>query len=298
MFSALFMVFGLFVAGHLARRFQRFPDNTADVLNRFIIDVCLPATILRVVPQLRFDIALLALIVTPWAIAAVSYVLTGVLARLSNWSPQHRTLLFLLTALGNTSFLGFPLCSALLGEASLPLAAVYDQIGSFLLLSIVVPISLGGISSGARPTAREVTLKVVTFPPFFALLFSLLPIARPSFFAPLLAACSAPLVPLAMFSVGFKLPITRPSNARMLAWGLGLKLGVLPLLAWATLAALSTPPLVLQVGVLETAMPTMITVGAVIMAAGIAPEFVAAMVGWGLVLSLVTVPLWAWLLRL
>lgn len=298
MFSALFMVLGLLVAGQLARRFQRFPENSADVLNRFIIDVCLPATILRVVPQLHFDVALLALIVTPWAIAAVSYLLTGVLAQLANWNSESRTLLFLLTSLGNTSFLGFPLCSALLGEASLPLAAVYDQIGSFLLLSIVVPIALGSITSGARPTARAVVMKVVTFPPFFALLFSFLPITLPHFIEPLLTACAAPLVPLAMFSVGFKLPLTRPSHAKLLAWGLGLKLVFLPLLAWAALWALSTPPLILQVGVLETAMPTMITVGAVIMTAGIAPEFVAAMVGWGLVLSLITVPAWAWLLRL
>jgi malate permease and related proteins len=298
MYSALFMVLGLLLAGQLARRFKRFPENAADVLNRFIIDICLPATILRVVPNLTFDIGLLALIVTPWAIAATSYVISGLLARALGWDAKSRTLLFLLTSLGNTSFLGFPLCSALLGEASLPLAAVYDQIGSFLLLSVIVPIAIGRITSGARPTAREVALKVVSFPPFFALMFSLLPITLPGFIAPLLTACAAPLVPLAMFSVGFKLPLTRPTGASILGWGLGLKLIVLPLLSWGFLWALGAPPLILQVGVLETAMPTMITVGAVIMAAGIAPELVAAMVGWGLLLSLVTVPAWAWVLRL
>jgi malate permease and related proteins len=49
--------------------------------------------------------------------------------------------------------------------------------------------------------------------------------------------------------------------------------------------------------VVETAMPTMITAGAVIMAAGLAPELAAAFVGWGLVLSLLTVPLWAFIVR-
>lgn len=175
---------------------------------------------------------------------------------------------------------------------------MYDQIGSFLLLSVVVPIALGRITSGARPKPREVALRVVTFPPFFALLFSLLPIALPAFVEPLLAACAAPLVPLAMFSVGFKLPLTRPRGLRLLSWGLALKLFILPLVSWAFLKALDVPPLILQVGVLETAMPTMITVGAVVMAAGVAPELVAAIVGWGLLLSLVTVPAWAWLLKL
>lgn len=298
MYSALFMVLGLLTAGQLARRFKRFPDNAADVLNRFIIDICLPATILRVVPNLTFDVGLIALIVTPWAIAATSYVLSGLIARALGWGVQNRTLLFLLTSLGNTSFLGFPLCSALLGDASLPLAAVYDQIGSFLLLSVIVPIAIGRLTSGTRPSARDVALKVISFPPFFALMFSLLPVTLPAFIAPLLAACAAPLVPLAMFSVGFKLPLTRPVGASILSWGLALKLFVLPLLSWGFLWALDVPPLILQVGVLETAMPTMITVGAVIMAAGIAPELVAAMVGWGLLLSLVTVPVWAWVLKM
>jgi malate permease and related proteins len=49
--------------------------------------------------------------------------------------------------------------------------------------------------------------------------------------------------------------------------------------------------------VLETAMPTMITAGAIMMAEGLATELVAGFVGWGLVLSLVTVPVWSLILR-
>lgn len=297
MLPSLFLVFVLLAAGVLARRFERFPENGADVLNRFIIDVCLPATILRVVPNLRLHAGLFALVLTPWAMAALSYLLSHVFARWLGLTPKMRTLLFLTTALGNTSFLGFPLCSALLGEQSLPLAAVYDQLGSFLLLSIVAPIAIGNVTSGSRPTARSIAWKVMTFPPFIALVLALLPFTMPSFVEPLLTAAATPLVPLAMFSVGMKLPLTRPRGARVLALGLGLKLVVLPLIAFGILTALDVPPLVLQVAVLESAMPTMITAGAVLMAAGIAVELVAALVGWGLILSLVTVPTWAWLLR-
>jgi hypothetical protein len=41
----------------------------------------------------------------------------------------------------------------------------------------------------------------------------------------------------------------------------------------------------------------MITAAALAMAAGLAPELAAALVGWGVVASLVTVPLWAALVR-
>lgn len=296
MVSALLLVFCLFAAGVVARRLGRFPDNGADVLNRFIIDICLPATILRVVPSLQVRADLLVLVVTPWVVGGLSYLASLVAARWLGLDAKVRTVLFVMTALGNTSFLGFPLCSALLGDAALPMAAVYDQIGSFLLLSIVVPIAVGRATDGERPNARRIAGKVLTFPPFIALLVALLPITWPSVLEPMLTAAAAPLVPLAMFSVGLKLPLTRPNNARVLVLGLTLKLVLLPLCALGFLKLLSIPPLVLQVAVLETAMPSMITAGAVLMAAGLAVELVAALVGWGLILSLVTVPLWAFTL--
>jgi malate permease and related proteins len=297
MFPALFQVFVLLLAGYVARRLGRFPDNAPEVLNRFIIDICLPATILRLVPTLTLHVGLAALVVTPWVMAAVAYLAARVAGRWLGLSDATRTVLFLTTALGNTSFLGFPLCSALLGERAVPLAAVYDQLGSFLMLSVLLPLALGRVATGTSPSARELARRVFTFPPFVALVVAVLPIARPSFVEPLLSAAAAALVPLAMVSVGMKLRLTPPRPARVLAVGLVLKLGVLPGVAWALLRLCQVPAFVLQVAVLETAMPTMITAGALIMAAGIGAELAAAFVGWGLVLSLVTVPLWAYFLR-
>jgi predicted permease len=51
------------------------------------------------------------------------------------------------------------------------------------------------------------------------------------------------------------------------------------------------------VAVLETAMPAMITAALLAMGSGLAPSLAAAHVAWGIVLSLVTLPLWATLLR-
>jgi malate permease and related proteins len=54
---------------------------------------------------------------------------------------------------------------------------------------------------------------------------------------------------------------------------------------------------VLKVAVLESAMPTMITAGALLMAYGVASELAAAFVSWGLIISLVSVSAWSVLLR-
>jgi len=297
MLSALFIVVTLLFVGYLLRRLGRLPDNAADVLNRFMIDVCLPAAILRLVPTLRLELGLAPLVVVPWAMAALAYLAAKAATRPLGLDPTTRTALFLATALGNTSFLGFPLCSALLGEGAIPLAAVYDQFGSFLMLSTIAPLSLAAVATGPRPRPRELARRVLVFPPFLALVVALLPLPRPAFLDAFLTAAAAPLLPLAMVAVGLRLRLAPPRPKRVLAFGLVLKLVLLPCAAWALARALGAPPLVVKVAVLETAMPTMVTAGALLMAHGVAIELAAAFVGWGLVISLVTVPVWSFLLR-
>jgi malate permease and related proteins len=190
MAAALLLVCSLLFAGYAARRLGRFPDNAAEVLNRFIIDICVPATILWLVPKLTVSPKLAVLVVVPWTMAALAYVLARVAKRLLGLDSHDTTALFLATALGNTSFLGFPLCGALLGQSSIPLAAVYDQLGSFLLLSTVAPLALAKVSAGARPTPRQLAARVLLFPPFIALLLALLPLPRPAALEPVLAGSS------------------------------------------------------------------------------------------------------------
>lgn len=297
MASALFLVCALLLAGYVARRLNRLPENAAEVLNRFIIDICVPATILRLVPKLTLSPTLLVLVVVPWSMAGLAYLVARTAQRLLDLDRQHATALFLATALGNTSFLGYPLCSALLGEGSLPLAAVYDQLGSFLLLSIIAPVALAKVSGGPRATRKQLARRVLLFPPFLALLVALLPLPQPRLLEPVLSAAAAPLVPLAMFAVGLKLRFSPPRPARVFALGLGLKLLVFPCIVWVLARALGSHGLVLQVAVLETAMPTMITAGALLMAYDVASELAAAFVSWGLLLSLVSVPAWSQILR-
>lgn len=297
MASALFLVCSLLLAGYVVRRLERLPDNAAEVLNRFIVDICVPATILRLVPKLTLDPGLAVLVIVPWVMAGVAYGSARAAARWMALDERTATALFLATALGNTSFLGFPLCGALLGESSIPLAAVYDQLGSFLLLSTIAPLALAKVSAGARPTARQLARRVLTFPPFIALVLAIVPLPRPAALEPVLTALAAPLVPLAMFAVGLKLRFTPPRPARVLVLGLALKLVLFPCVAWLLARALGARGATLEVAVLETAMPTMITAGALLMAFGVAAELAAAFVSWGLILALLTAPVWAAVLR-
>jgi predicted permease len=293
----LVLVLLLLLGGYLARKLGRFPDAASDTLNRFVIDLCVPAVVLRLVPQLEFEWRLMALIATPWLLAGVAYAVVRLAVRWLALDRATAAVLFLCTALGNTSFLGFPLCTALLGESSMTYAAVYDQLGSFLLLTIVAPVVVARAAGGAPPAVGETLKRVLTFPPFIALLLALLPWPRPAFLDTVLKLIAGALVPVALFAVGLRLRITPPRALSSFVIGLVVKLGLLPLLAWGIALVFHPPHAVFQVVVLESAMPAMITAGAIAMAAGLAPELAASLVGWGVLIALLTVPAWAALVR-
>jgi malate permease and related proteins len=293
----LILVLALLALGWLARKLGRFGDGASDVLNRFVIDLCVPAVVLRLVPTLEFRASLVALVATPWLLALVALLVVRLAERQLRLDRATAAVLFLCLALGNTSFLGFPLCSALLGDASLSYAAVYDQLGSFLLLSTVSPVIIARAAGGAQPSVAATLRRVLTFPPFIALVLALLPLPRPAFVDPVLRLVAAALVPVGLFAVGLRLRLTPPRELSAFTLGLVVKLGLFPLLAWGIALLFDPPRAVFEVVVLESAMPAMITAGALAMAAGLAPELAAALVGWGVLAALITVPAWASLLR-
>ena len=94
-------------------------------------------------------------------------------------------------------------------------------------------------------------------------------------------------------SLTIRLRLSRDELAP-LAVGLALRLLVLPALALGLSLAFGMSGDMLRANVLESAMPSMITAAALAISHGLAPRLAAARVGYGTVLSLATLPAWAW----
>jgi predicted permease len=234
-------------------------------------------------------------ILVPWILLLASAGLVLLAARLLRMNQAERAVLLLCVPLGNTSFLGYPLIEALLGSAALPYAVVYDQFGSFLILSTWGLWVLARYGGDESPTARTVMLKVLRFPPFIALLLALLvmPSEPPAWLARMLESLSDALLPMVTLAVGLQLRFRVPRDERApLAVGLLLKLLLLPLLAFGLCLLFGMPELMTHATVLESAMAPMITASALAISHRLAPGLAAALVGFGTPLSLLT--LWAW----
>lgn len=297
--DAFALVLAMLALGVLFARMRALPDNSAEVLNQVVLYVCLPAAVLTYVPKLQLDVSLIGIVLTPWLLMGLSLVLVSMATRLFGFDRQVHAVLLLCVALCNSSFIGYPMVRALLGDAALPYAVVYDQLGTFVLLSTFGLYVLARYSGDAAPGGREILQRILRFPPLWALLFALLlmPAAPPAWIASALDSLADAMLPLVMLAVGLTIQL-RLSRAELapLAVGLLLKLLVLPAVALPLSWAFGLQGDMLRVNVLETAMPTMITAAALAISHRLAPRLAAAMVGYGIVLSLLTLPAWVWVL--
>lgn len=299
-FDAFALILAMLGVGMLFARLRVLPDNSAQVLNGVVLYVCLPAAVLTYVPQLQLKPSLAGLMVTPWLLMLATWALVSLATRVFGFARDVHAVLLICVALANSSFIGYPMVRALLGDAALPYAVVYDQFGTFLLLSTFGLVVLARYSGDTPPGVLQVLARIVRFPPLWALLFALLlmPASPPAWIGDGLRQLADAMLPLVMLAVGLSIQL-RLSRAELLplGFGLGLKLLVMPALALPLSWLLGLHGVMLQVNVLESAMPTMITAAALAIAHRLAPRLAAALVGYGILLSLATLPAWVWLLR-
>ena len=181
-FDAFALILAMLTLGLAFQHLRVLPDNAAEVLNKVVLYVCLPAAVLRYAPRLSLDAGVLAVAVVPWLLLGATVALVTLASRLLKLRRDEHAVLLLCVALGNTSFLGYPLVRALLGEAGLPYAVIYDQFGAFLILSTFGLYVLARYGGDREPTARDIARRIATFPPFLALVFglSLMPAQPPA----------------------------------------------------------------------------------------------------------------------
>jgi len=296
--SNLLLILACLGIGLLLQRSTRMPRDSASALNLYVLYVALPAMILTEIPKLTLDQRALLPVISSWVVMASTAALVWLTARGFGWSRSVTGALMLVIVLGNTSFVGIPLIQALLPPEALPYALLYDQTGTVIALNTYAVI-VAAWYSGQDTSWRKVSRTIFTFPPFVVLLlaFATFPLDYPHWFTYATGRIAESLVPVVMVAVGLQWQLKLDKEHLLpLTVGLGYKLVLIPAIVFAVFAVLGLNSVAAQAVALQTAMPAMISAGVVAMAHGLAPRLVSTIVGYGLLLSLVTVPLWSQLL--
>lgn len=291
--SALLLLLVCVVLGALVARFAQTPAGLVPGLNWWVLNVALPALVLALIPSLHFQTQLWFLVAAMWVTFVGAWLLIAGIGRWRGWSGRRVGALVLVSGLGNTSFMGYPLIHALYGHQGLKLAVVADQLGSFVLLASL-GIVVASVYAGRVPGVRGIVRNMFTFPAFLALLLGIgvnLLGGWPHWVSHVLLPIGHTLTPLALFSVGLQLQLrlSRHQIAPTLL-GLSWKLLLAPLLCVGLAIVCGVHGLVLRVGVLQAAMAPMVSGAILADDYELEPELSNAVLGIGILLSFVTVP--------
>ena len=265
----------------------------ANYLNKYVIYISLPALVIVYMIDLQVNISMFVPAITAWVLFFATCIAIFLLSKYLHFSRTITAALLMTSAFGNSSFLGIPFTKAFFGDNAVAYAVVYDQLGSFLILSTfgVVILSIYG---SQKSSISKIIFKIITFPSFIAMLLalSLNSSIIPTQIMVILKYISATLMPVALVVIGLflKLKIEK-KHLKPFYIALAIKLIVAPLTVLLIFHVLSLNSLASKVTILETAMAPMISSSMLAVMLNIERSFIISVLGYGIALSFITVPI-------
>jgi malate permease and related proteins len=226
----LAVVIIVFFLGWMISMVRPVPANAIAAAEKYVLMCALPAVIIASMSRVVIDTALLIPVGVAWTSIAISAAVIAIIARAYKWSAHVTGGLLLVAVLGNTSFLGLGMVEGLLGEDHLVAAIAYDQLGTFLALSLWGAF-VASIFGGTRISWRDLVGRLLRFAPFIALLVSVPVrwIEVPDFVYTGLDGLGRTVAPVAMATVGMRFRLRLSSRVLTPAlWGLSIKMLLAP----------------------------------------------------------------------
>ncbi len=292
--SGLIFIFVCITVGKILSKLTN-PQELIRSLNLLVVRVALPSLILDKIHTINLAGDAFFPIITPWigfivAVAAIYFIKLFV-----PMSKITTGCLILLCSTSNTSFVGFPLIQALLGDEALNTAIIVDQ--SNLIVLFTLGILVANLYAGKSVNIKQMVIRILIYPPVVALILGVLlrPFAYPEALQYTLSTFGSLLTPLTMLAIGCSLTLPRDkSMIKLISLGLTVKLIIMPaVIALLTMYVFTNlSPLTASVSIMQIGMAPMVM--AVIIAADkdLNPELANFLTSIGIPISFITVVLW------
>ncbi len=293
------VVIGAFLLGWLIRSRVPVPPRFIHWADLYVVKFALPVLVLSKISRMKINTSMLAPVGIAWAVMMSCAVVFVVLARRHHWDASTTGALLMVGVLGNTSFLGLGLVEGLLGTDHMAAAVAYDQLGTFVCLTIYGSFIVSRYGAGDFSFA-SVTHRLIRFMPFLALLASFparyVHISDDMYHVFDLIGRTVGPVAMGALGLRFTLRVNR-DVLRPAVSGLIVKMVAVPavLIAVAIISG-QIHAVTWESSILEASMPPMVTAGVVAVGAGLNEDVVAFMVGIGTLCGFLTVPLLSLLL--
>jgi malate permease and related proteins len=296
-FSSILVMGSMICIGSLLTRYVPFNEDTRKLLILIIVNVAMPCIILSSIFHFPLTETVLKQILQMFVLS-IGMNLIGIAvgwgaARCYQAPPQKAVEMAILSGLGNTGFIGLPLCAALFGPKGALLAAVCDAGLDFTLWTAVVVM----LQRNQKFSFRSLTalFNIPMMAVFVGLTLAFIGLKPPRIIVDITSVLAALAAPLAMIYIGMLVPTLWKKRISIPLPHLGIpivcKLLLFPMIIAMGLHYISVDNEITQVVLVQSTMPTM-TVASILFAKYAADEEMgAAATVFSTLLSLSTIPI-------
>ncbi|MDZ8105619.1 MAG: AEC family transporter [Nostoc sp. DedQUE12a] len=292
---------GLILVGFILGR--KLPVTVPTHLGRFLYWVGVPISIVSFLRQSSLSAQV-------WIAPAIAYlaILLGAFlgwvgikgqAHFRNTVPQAPTQASLLLSamMGNTGILGFPITLEIVGKEYFAWALFYDLLGSFpgtYGLGVLVAAHFGGSTQNHWQTLRAVLINPALWSFGFGLLFR--EVTIPTLVEFWLDKLAWSILALSLVLIGMRIALIDSWRSLPQAgMSLGIKMLLVPLILGSILPLFGLTGSTAKVIVLQMAMPPAFGTLVIAEAFNLDRDLAVTALASGVILLLVTLPIWLWL---
>lgn len=301
-FNQILMLFLLMVAGYAARKIEVFDDKVTKGLSSILLKLTLPALIISSM-QNPFSTELLKQSGQILLLSVITYGISIGIAvlvpKLMKSSDEEKSVYQFILLFSNVGFMGYPVVESVFGKEALFYTAIYNLPFNLLVftLGIYLFTSKGGKDHKVNWKIFVNPGVVAVFIGFFLFIFSIrLPYAIEGA-VELLGSTTTPLSMIIVGGLLAKIEVKKVlGNWRVYVTSL-VRLIVLPILIWLIFKGFITDPLLLGVPVIIAAMPAAANTAILAEEYGGNAELASQGVFISTLLSVISIPLIAFLIR-
>ena len=302
--SNILLLITCLLIGIILRGLKAMPENGANVLNNFIINVPLPALTLLHTVNIQFTADEALPILSAWLVFGASFLFFNSVKKRLGFDRSTVGALIVVAGISSISFVGFPIFELLYGAEGLKLGILMSQSGTFLVCSTVGIATVSTYATtGKKVNWLRILKDMFIFPPFaafcLALILKFTGYQHPTVIADVLAKIGSTLNVVALISIGLQMNFSALNRqSKPLILGLLFKLILAPLIIFLIFVGIfKQQGIALQVSILGSALGSMNTIAIVAIRKGLNPNLVAQMIGISIPLSLILLPIVYFLIK-
>lgn len=300
----ILMIFALMLLGYFLTYKQWFSDRVGDVFSKLVLTIALPANMFLTITRNFTHDQFLALIhgaIIPLISMLATFFISWVYIKLFKITPSRQGTFATMFTCSNTIFIGLPINLAIFGEKAVPNVLIYYLINTIIFWTF-------GIYCIARdnPNIHQAkvnfhlipVLKKIFSPALIGfaigIIWILLSWPVPASAEIFLAYLGNLTTPLSMFIIGIIVYNVGIKNLTINKDIIGVLIGrfiLSPLIVWGLGQFIEVPTLMLQVFIVQSAMPVQNSVPILTRSYGGDQEYAASALGYSVLLYLAYIPL-------